>query len=228
MPSISHNPTQNSSRSSPSASSHPSIRARSTPDFQSLSNSARTAEGSVHKALMALASRPRYGVTLALAGTIAHSWQTRGMWQLPLFGLDAETTYRLLSSHFPGIGRMMGVAWGELTQPDAFKEASALTDLVEMLDQHRTVVDEDGTWLAHAITTSCLGDDELWCDMNLPSDAVLHDLIHDFFTILAVRNRGAMSWKKFFQKELAERAERRLRRSPGCAATADYARCFGR
>ena len=177
---------------------------------------------------MALASRPRYGVTLALAGTIAHSWQTRGVWQLPLFGLDAETTCRVLSSHFPGIDRMMGAAWGELRQPDVFNETQALTDLVEMLDQHRTVVDEDGTWLAHAVTTSCLGDDELWRDMNLPSDIVLHDLLHDFFTILAVRNRSGLPWKKFFQNELAERAERRLRRSSGSATIADYASRFGR
>ncbi|MDB5799829.1 MAG: nifQ family protein [Rhodocyclales bacterium] len=224
MPSVSQNPSQNSVR----PSSHPSVRTRSGADFQPLGNSSRTAESSVHKALMALASRPRYGVTLALAGTIAHSWQTRGMRYLPLFGMDVETSYRLLSTHFPGIDRIMGAAWGELVQPDVFEEAFALADLVEMLDHHRTVVDEDSTWLAHAVATSCLGSDELWRDMNLPSAIVLRDLLHDFFTILAVRNRSDMPWKKFFQNELAERAERRLRRAAGCGSVADYASCFGR
>jgi nitrogen fixation protein NifQ len=176
---------------------------------------------------MALAARPAYGVTLALAGTIAHSWHMRGVSQLPLFGLDAETTYRLLSSHFPGIGRMMGVAWGELSQPAVFEEAYALTDLVDMLDQHRTVVDEDSTWLAHAVATSCLGSEELWRDMNLQSGAVLQDLLNDFFTIFAVRNRGDMPWKNFFQQELAARAERRLRRASGCGVSPDYTHCFG-
>ena len=171
MPSIGHNPTQHQGRSSSSSSSHHARHSRLAPDFQPLSNSARSAEASVrHKALMALASRPRCGVTLALAGAIAHSWQVRGMWYLPLFGLEAETTCRVLSCHFPGIDRMMGAAWGELQQPEVFTQTQALTDLVEMLDQHRTVVDEDSTWLARAVTTSCLGDDELWRDMNLPSD----------------------------------------------------------
>jgi nitrogen fixation protein NifQ len=167
--------------------------------------------------LIALAARPGYGITLALAGTVAHSWHLRGVRQLPIFGLDADATYRLLSSHFPGIGRMMGVAWGELSAPHVFQEAFALTDLIDMLDQYRTVVDEDSTWLAHALATSCLGDGELWRDMNLPSAAVLQDLMHDFFTCLAVRNRGDVSWKRFFMQELAARAERRLQRFPQSA-----------
>ncbi|MDB5815451.1 MAG: nifQ family protein [Rhodocyclales bacterium] len=221
MPSMGHNPSHNPPRSPAHAASHSSMRARSGQEFPS---PAKTAENSVHKALMALASRPGYGVTQALAGTIAHSWQVRGVRYFPLFGLNAETTYRLLSTHFPGIGRMMGVAWGELTQPAAFEEAGALNGLVAMLDQHRTVVDEDGTWLAHAVATSCLGEEELWRDMNLPSVTVLHDLLHDFFTILAVRNRSDMPWKKFLQKELAERAERCIRRVGG----GDYAHGPGR
>jgi nitrogen fixation protein NifQ len=224
MPSIG----QNSSRTPahPSALST-SLRLRALQEISRPTGAAKAAESSVHKALLALAARPAYGVTLALAGTIAHSWHERGVRHLPLFGLDAETTYRLLSSHFPGIGRMMGVAWGELAQPDVFDEAHALTDLVEMLDQHRTVVDEDSTWLAHAVATSCLGGEELWHDMNLPSDVVAQDLLYDFFTVLAVRNRGNLSWKKFLRQELDARAERRLHHLPGGYDRPDYSRCFG-
>lgn len=157
---------------------------------------------------MALASRPGYGVTLALAGVIAHSWHVRGVRYFPLFGLDAETTYRLLSAHFPGIGRLMAGVWGRLVLPEQFEEAYALADVVELLDQYRTVLDEDSTWLAHALATACLSSDELWRDMNLSSASVLHDLFHDFFTVFAARNRSDMSWKKFLQCELSERDAR--------------------
>jgi len=219
---------QNSSQTSARASTHRSLRAPSLQGVPPLVGVSKTAESSVHKALMAIASRPAYGVTLALAGTIAHSWHLRGVRYLPLFGLDAETTYRLLSSHFPGIGRMMGMAWGELTSPAVFEDAYSLTELVDMLDQHRTVVDEDSTWLAHAVATSYLGGGDLWQDMNLPSAVVARDLLHDFFTILAARNRRDLPWKTFFQQELADRAERRLRRSSQAGQTPDYARAFGR
>jgi len=224
MPSIGHDPSQATGQ----ALSRQSLRHRSTPLTTPFASLGKTPEGSVHKGLMALAARPAYGVTLALAGTITHSWHVRGVRYLPLFGLDAETTYRLLSSHFPGIGRMMGVAWGELRLPRVFQEAYALTDLVDMLDQHRTVVDEDSTWLAHAVATSCLGEEALWRDMNLPSATVLHDLLHDFFTILAARNRSDMAWKDFFLQELTQRAERRMLRLSASPAAPDYASCFGR
>ncbi|HSD39391.1 MAG TPA: nitrogen fixation protein NifQ [Rhodocyclaceae bacterium] len=220
MPSVGHNPLQTTGQSS-------SRRAHSAHLVPSLVGLAKTPESSVNKGLMALAARPAYGVTLALAGTITHSWHVRGMRYLPLFGLDAEATHRLLSSHFPGIDRMMGVAWDDLLLPHVFEEACALTDLVELLDRNRTVLDEDSTWLAHAIATSCLGEQALWRDMNLPAAIVLQDLLHDFFTTLAARNRTDMSWKDFFLQELTQRAERRLYRSSASATIPDYARCFG-
>ena len=224
MPSIGHEPSQTTGQ----PSSRHGRRVRPAQPVSPFAGLAKAPENSVHKALMALAARPAYGVTLALAGTITHSWHMRGMRYLPLFGLDAEATYRLLSSHFPGIGHMMGVAWGELMQPQAFGDAGALTDLVDMLDQHRTVLDEDSTWLAHAVATSCLGGQALWCDMNLPSAVVLNDLLHDFFTVLTARNRTEMPWKDFFLQELTQRAERRMQRLPASPPAPDYACCFGR
>lgn len=221
MPSIDHRPSQRSVRSAPYSLPYTSALTRSLP-------SPKTVESTVYKALIALASRPAYGVTLALAGTLSHSWQSRGVRALPIFGLDAETTYSVLSGHFPGIGRMISTPWDELATPAMFEEAWALSDLVEMLVQHRTVLDEDSTWLAHAVATSCLGSDELWRDMNLQSATVLHDLLHDFFTVFAARNRNALPWKKFFLLELSDRAERRVLRMPSSAPVPEYARCFGR
>jgi nitrogen fixation protein NifQ len=223
MPSVGHDPSQTSAH----LSSRHALGHRLAQENSSASGPLKTPEISVYRGLLALASRPAYGVTLALAGTVAHSWHARGMRYLPIFGLDAETSYRLLSSHFPGIGRMMGVAWGELTSPPVFEEAYLLGDLVDMLDQHRTVVDEDSTWLAHAVATSCVGHDELWRAMNLSSANVLRDLLLDFFTVFAARNRSDMSWKRFFIQVLVERAERRMQRAPSSGPVPDYARCIG-
>ncbi|MEC5386846.1 nitrogen fixation protein NifQ [Uliginosibacterium sp. H3] len=224
MPSIGQNPSQTTGQ----PSSRHALRSRPAQPIAPSGGLIKTPEGSVYKGLMALAARPAYGVTLALAGTISHSWHTRGVRYLPLFGLDAETTYRLLSSHFPGIGRMMGVAWGDLLLPRIFEEAFALSDLVDLLDQNRTVVDEDGTWLAHAVATSCLGEEALWRDMNLASAAVLQDLLHDFFTTLSARNRCDMPWKDFLLQELTQRAAHRQLRMPVTSPLPDYASCFGR
>ena len=119
--------------------------------------------------------------------------------------------------------------WYEkLLTPVVFEESWAITDLVKMLVQHRTVLDEDSTWLAHAIATSCLGGGELWRDMNLQSASVLHDLLHDFFTVFAARNRNAIPWRKFFLQELSDRAERRLLRMPASGPVPEYARCLDR
>lgn len=178
-------------------------------------------------ALLVRAVRPAYGVSIALAGVLAVSWAERGFGYLPLYGLDMLQTRRLLATHFPGAELHLPCAWDALGSPAAFEEALELSDLVDMLVEHRTVEDEDSTWLAHAIATACLGEDHLWQDMNLPSRLVLSDLLYGFFNGIAVRNRQDMKWKKFLYKQLCERAEIRICKAPSCGVCVDYKLCFG-
>lgn len=178
-------------------------------------------------ALLARATRPAYGVSIALAGVLAGSWARRGFGYLPLFGLDAGQTRALLATHFAGAELHLPCAWDSLASPQEFEDALELSDLVDMLVEHRTVEDEDSTWLAHAMATACLGEDHLWQDMNLPSRQVLSDLFYGFFNGIAVRNRQDMKWKKFLYKQLCERAEIRICKAPSCGVCADYKLCFG-
>ena len=95
--------------------------------------------------------------------------------------------------------------------PALFGGDHSLSEVVRLLVQYRTVLDEDSTCLAHAIATSCLGGDELWCDMNFSSSVVLDDIFHGFFTVLAARNREGLPWKLFLERELNERRGQRFR-----------------
>jgi nitrogen fixation protein NifQ len=77
-------------------------------------------------------------------------------------------------------------------------------------------------WLAVA----CLGDNHLWQDLQLPSRAELTALMNHWFPALAARNDRDMKWKKFFYKQLCDRAEISVCRAPSCAVCSDYALCF--
>jgi nitrogen fixation protein NifQ len=100
-------------------------------------------------------------------------------------------------------------------------------DLVALLMDYRGD-DSDATRdLAVFIATACMGDNHLWQDMGLPNRAVLSELMQTRFPGLAARNTGNMKWKKFFYKQLCERAEIFICKSPSCAACVDYDKCFG-
>jgi nitrogen fixation protein NifQ len=78
-------------------------------------------------------------------------------------------------------------------------------------------------WLAVA----CLGDNHLWQDLHLPSREALSALIAHWFPTLKARNQHDMKWKKFFYKQLCEREQISICKSPSCAECSDYAACFG-
>lgn len=171
-----------------------------------------------------LARRPGSLVSQALAGVIGQSWRQRGLQYLPLHGVDAPTTRRLLARHFPGAEWLPAL---KLETPEAFGEAIEMDDVVALLVDHRTQADEDNTWLAHAVATGCLGADHLWQDMDLPARSVLSDLMRVHFTTLAARNAQDMKWKKFLYLQLCEREQIRVCKAPSCGVCTDYAVCFG-
>lgn len=100
-------------------------------------------------------------------------------------------------------------------------------DLLALLLDHRTVDSAEARELAYAIARACMGANHLWQDMGLADRGVLSGLMTQHFTSLARRNTGDMKWKKFFYRQLCERAGLVICRSPSCGACADYPQCFG-
>ena len=100
-------------------------------------------------------------------------------------------------------------------------------DLAGLLLDHRTSMDDQSHWLAHAIATACMAENHLWQDLGLSNRSQLTWLMQSHFTSLALRNSGDMKWKKFFYRQLCERAGLTVCRSPSCGVCSDYQQCFG-
>jgi nitrogen fixation protein NifQ len=81
--------------------------------------------------------------------------------------------------------------------------------------------------VAWQIACASLGDQHLWQDMGLPSRQALSALIAHWFPPLKERNAGDMKWKKFLYRQLCERAEILICKSPTCADCVDHPICFG-
>ena len=160
--------------------------------------------------------------TLAVAGVIAQGLHAR---RKPLIrGLDEEGFRHLVDLYVPGLACTNGTHSAHAShrfEVDEFDEIAAL-----LLD-HRDRSDEEALWLAHAIATAAMGDRHLWQDLGLPSRSVLSALMQRHFPGLAALNHNDMKWKKFFYRQLCDRAGIPICRSPNCADCCDYAFCFG-
>ena len=103
-------------------------------------------------------------------------------------------------------------------------------DLIDLLIEHGSPAagsKADIALVAETVAIACLGDNHLWQDLQLPSRAELSALMNRWFPALAARNDRDMKWKKFLYKQLCEREEIFICRSPSCAVCSDYAMCFG-
>ncbi|HET9701500.1 MAG TPA: nitrogen fixation protein NifQ [Burkholderiales bacterium] len=169
--------------------------------------------------LLALARNPADLRAVALAGVIGEALRAG---RAPLIrGLEEDGFQRLLARHFPGASLANGAAAAADPALDEFE------DLVALLLEHAADDAEDTRWLALAVASASLGDNHLWQDMGLPSRRELNELLRRWFPSLHARNAGDMKWKKFFYRQLCERAEVLICRSPSCAVCADYRHCFG-
>ena len=96
-----------------------------------------------------------------------------------------------------------------------------------LLLEHRSDAAEHTEWLAHAIASGCMGGNHLYQDMGLPDRQALSTLLERHFTALYLKNVGNMKWKKFFYKQLCDRAEVKMCPAPSCQVCNDYHNCFG-
>lgn len=138
-------------------------------------------------------------------------------------GLAESDFQRLLDIFFPGLRLENGETSPGLT--DCVDDEFA--DLVRLLLEYRALDDAAAEWLAYAVATAAMGQNHLWQDMGLPNRKLLSDMMATHFTELAARNIGDMKWKKFFYRQLCERAAVPICKAPHCAECVDYSVCFG-
>ena len=101
-------------------------------------------------------------------------------------------------------------------------ECDEFSEILEMLLEHRADKNEQTHQLSYAIATASMGENHLWQDMGLPSRKELSELMTTHFPTLAAKNQGDMKWKKFFYRQLCERADVPICKSPHCADCCDF------
>lgn len=99
-------------------------------------------------------------------------------------------------------------------------------DIVELLLDYRCNDNEATMQLINCIARACMDNNHLWQDMGLPDRDTLTHLMRTYFPTLAAKNTDNMKWKKFFYRQLCERADIFICKSPSCGACADYNQCF--
>jgi nitrogen fixation protein NifQ len=103
-------------------------------------------------------------------------------------------------------------------------------DLVSLLRAHADPAAghaDEADAVALAIAVASLGDNHLWQDLGLASRAELSALMRHWFPALVAKNAGDMKWKKFLYRQLCEREQVLICKSPSCAVCVDQALCFG-
>ncbi len=174
--------------------------------------------------LMQSCRDPSDPVARALAGALDAAARGRIEAPSPTLGLDGLRFRSLLAHHFPQLQDRMEADACAGCHPLRSEE---FDDLVALLLEHRSDASEATEWLAHAIASACMGGDHLYQDMGLPNRQALSDLLGTHFTRLFEKNVGNMKWKKFFYKQLCDRAEVRVCQAPSCQVCNDYLNCFG-
>lgn len=182
----------------------------------------------VHTLLLAHARAPHPPATLAVAGVVAQALSEHGTQWLPLLGLDARTTQRVLHTWFPGADGPLQLNWPQLA-PRNEPRYDEVEDIVALLLDHSAAQNppELAQAVACALASASLGHNHLWQDLHLPSRTELSALLNQWFPTLAARNTQNMKWKKFFYKQLCERADINICKAPTCNVCTDYGVCFG-
>lgn len=168
----------------------------------------------------------------ALAGVIAQAWEQHGLDWLPLAGIDAHATRRLLMRWFPAVDRSLGLDWAHLAGRERHEpRCDEIEEIVGLLTEHACSSAQasfhEVRAVAHAVAQASLSDNHLWQDLHLPNRAALSALMAVWFPSLAARNTGDMKWKRFVYRQLCERAEVQACRAPSCGVCSDYSHCFG-
>ncbi len=168
--------------------------------------------------LLLLARRPHDLDTLVIAGVLGQALEAG---RAPLIrGLAEARFQRLINEYFVDLAL-------ENHASECDRGDDEFEDLLQLLLDHRSHPNETSAWLAYAVASAAMGENHLWQDMGLPSRRHLSNFMISRFGSLAARNTGDMKWKKFFYRQMCERAGVPICKSPHCADCCDYAVCFG-
>lgn len=186
----------------------------------------------VRSLLLAAAPGEPTAALLTLAGVMSLAPQRRGIYRMPIVGIKADELVELVRSRFPAARALLPtlLAWHEEWRSVARQplvELDEFDDLLCLLVAHQSSCGRESRWLACAIATAAMADRHLWQDLGLANRGVLNELMQTHFTALKLKNSGDMKWKKFFYRQLCERAEVPICKSPNCAQCCDYLVCFG-
>lgn len=139
-----------------------------------------------------------------------------------LRGLSEAEFGQMLRSCFGGLALRNG------SSPDCGDGMlDEFDDLLALLLDSRAEATPINAWISCCIASASLGDRHLWQDMGLPDRSALSRLLRSIYPELTARNVGDMKWKKFFYRQLCQRAGLALCKSPNCSDCSDYAACFG-
>ena len=178
--------------------------------------------------LLAVARDPLAPETLALAAGIGITWG----WPLGpvrggVLGLTAAASSALFAQYFPGASGLLAATHSPSAPAVEDPRSDEFADLLELLLAHRQDDSAQTEWIARAVAAACLGDNHLWEDLALPDRASLSALLGAYFPALVMQNTHNLRWKRFFYRQLCERAEVSLCKAPSCGVCSDYAACFG-
>ncbi len=177
--------------------------------------------------LLARARNPEDELTLVFASVIQAI--ARGSIQPPNpgMGLDLDQFSELLDRYFPGGSAEILDAGFQAEYSDFVSPlASEFEDIVAILMEHRSHDARHNEWLAYAVASGCMGSDHLYHDMGLPDRNTLSALLEHYFTALFRKNVHNMKWKKFFYKQLCDRAEIIMCPTRNCNSCIDYKNCY--
>ena len=177
--------------------------------------------------LMACAKDPKDSLTQAFAGMIQSATRISTVPPHKVMGMTPVKFADLLENHFPGSWDMLFDGWQDDDGSCQRMREGEIQDLLDLLMEHRSNESDQSEWLAYAIAMGCMGDNHLYQDMGLPNRQALSSLLKQNFETLHDKNAGNMKWKKFFYKQLCDRAEVSLCKAPSCNVCNDYASCFG-
>ncbi|HYB51522.1 MAG TPA: nitrogen fixation protein NifQ [Burkholderiaceae bacterium] len=99
-------------------------------------------------------------------------------------------------------------------------------DLLALLQEHAREDSEEIGAVARWLAFSCMGENHLWEDLGLAERPALTSLIAECFPRLREMNSHNMRWKKFFYKQLCNRAQVFACRAPTCDQCSEFALCF--
>ena len=122
--------------------------------------------------------------------------------------------------------------WPVLREDFAARRAvreDEVADVVALLLDHADPQAGPSEWLeaaATAVAVACLGDNHLWQDLLLTNRGELNAIMRHWFPAIVAKNSGDMKWKKFFYRQLCERAEILICKSPSCGVCTDQPVCF--